>query len=156
MTREGVISPPFFPTLCCKTMCPSLQNQAARYSQNLSGFITLTVPKWSPKRKSLSRVTVKANAVRSKVRARVEYVFAQQKGRMRLFIRTIGTARAQATIALANMAFNVKRHCLRYKLGKSAWSICTPPHRSAATAMSGRTLKRLHRRFAPANFFRPH
>ena len=46
----------------------------------------------------------RANAQKSKVRAKVEHVFAHQKARMGLFVRTIGIARAMATIALVNMA----------------------------------------------------
>ena len=50
-----------------------------------------------------------ANAARSKVRSAVEHVFATQKHRMGLFIRTIGIERAKAKIGLANIAFNFKR-----------------------------------------------
>ena len=53
----------------------------------------------------------RANAARSKIRARVEHVFAEQKDRMGLFIRTIGIARAEAAITLANMVYNMKRWC---------------------------------------------
>ncbi len=51
----------------------------------------------------------RANAARSKVRAHVEHVFAEQKHRMGLFLRTIGLARARAKIGLAKLAFNMKR-----------------------------------------------
>ena len=51
----------------------------------------------------------RGNATRSKVRARVEHVFAEQKDRMALFIRTIGQVRAEAKIGLANLAFNMRR-----------------------------------------------
>lgn len=51
----------------------------------------------------------RANAARSKVRSAVEHVFATQKHRMGLFIRTIGIKRAKAKIGLANIAFNFKR-----------------------------------------------
>jgi IS5 family transposase len=51
----------------------------------------------------------RANAARSKVRSAVEHVFATQKHRMSLFIRTIGIERAKAKIGLANIAFNFKR-----------------------------------------------
>ena len=50
-----------------------------------------------------------ANVARSKVRSAVEHVFATQKHRMSLFIRTIGIKRAKAKIGLANTAFNFKR-----------------------------------------------
>jgi hypothetical protein len=64
-----------------------------------------------PKGKPMPKAVARANATKSKVRARVEHVFAEQKDRMGLFIRTIGIARAEATIALTNMAFNMKRWC---------------------------------------------
>lgn len=51
----------------------------------------------------------RGNATRSKVRARVEHVFAEQKDRMGLFIRTIGQVRAEAKVGLANLAFNMRR-----------------------------------------------
>lgn len=62
-----------------------------------------------PKGRPMSPATSKANAKKSKVRSRVEHVFAQLKSRMGLCVRTIGLARAEATITLANMAFNMKR-----------------------------------------------
>jgi len=64
-----------------------------------------------PKGRPMAKATASANAVKSKIRARVEHVFAEQKDRMRLFIRTIGKARAEATVTLANMAYNMKRWC---------------------------------------------
>jgi hypothetical protein len=36
-------------------------------------------------------------------------VFAEQKDRMRLFIRTIGIARTTTKIAMANLVYNIKR-----------------------------------------------
>ena len=62
-----------------------------------------------PKGRPMARRTAKANAARSVVRARLEHVFAYQKGPMDLFIRTIGIARAKAAITLANMAYNMVR-----------------------------------------------
>tara|TARA_R110002124_G_scaffold169755_3_gene337364 strand:+ start:1296 stop:1670 length:375 start_codon:yes stop_codon:yes gene_type:complete len=53
--------------------------------------------------------TARANAAKSKVRARVEHVFARQKDQMGLFIRTIGIKRAEARITLANLAYNMDR-----------------------------------------------
>ena len=50
-----------------------------------------------------------ANAKRSAVRARVEHVFAHQKDQKGLFIRTIGIARAEAKITLANLVYNIDR-----------------------------------------------
>jgi hypothetical protein len=53
--------------------------------------------------------TRRANGRRLKVRAHVEHVFAEQKDRMGLFIRTIGLARATTKIGLANLTYNMKR-----------------------------------------------
>ncbi|MGF1641346.1 MAG: hypothetical protein ACFCUO_10400, partial [Rhodospirillales bacterium] len=55
--------------------------------------------------------TARANAKTSAVRAHVEHPFAHQKGPMRLVIRTIGLARATATVTLADMAYTMKRWC---------------------------------------------
>ena len=51
----------------------------------------------------------RGNSTKPKVRARVEHVFAQQKAKMGLFIRTIGIKRAEAKITLANLAYNMNR-----------------------------------------------
>lgn len=62
-----------------------------------------------PRGKAMPKRTAQANAAKSAVRAHVEHPFAHQKGVMGLFIRTIGRARAAATIAVANMVYNMKR-----------------------------------------------
>jgi transposase, IS5 family len=62
-----------------------------------------------PKGKPMPRRTARANARKSAVRAAVEHVFARQKGPMALFIRTIGIARAQTKIGLANLVYNMQR-----------------------------------------------
>jgi transposase, IS5 family len=64
-----------------------------------------------PKGKPMPRRTAKANAAKSAVRAHVEHPFAHQKGVMGLMIRTIGLARAEAAVTLANMSYNMKRWC---------------------------------------------
>ena len=51
----------------------------------------------------------RGDASRSKLRAAVEHVLAQQKGPMGLFIRTIGLARARVKIGMANIAYNMRR-----------------------------------------------
>lgn len=53
--------------------------------------------------------SAKASAAKSKVRARVEHVFAHQKAAMGLLIHTIGIKRTEAKITLANLAFNPHR-----------------------------------------------
>ncbi len=62
-----------------------------------------------PRGKPMSKRASGANAKRSAVRARVEHVFARQKDQMRLFVRTIGIAHAEAKITLANLAYNIDR-----------------------------------------------
>ena len=62
-----------------------------------------------PRGKPMPDHVRRGNATKSKIRARVEHVFAQQKAQMGLFIRTIGVKRAEAKITLANLAFNMNR-----------------------------------------------
>jgi transposase, IS5 family len=62
-----------------------------------------------PRGKPMPEPTARANAAKSKVRARVEHVFARLKDQMGLFIRTIGIKRAEAKITLANLAYNMHR-----------------------------------------------
>lgn len=45
----------------------------------------------------------RANALKSKVRSRVERVFTMQKDRIDLFVRTTGIARATMKIGMANL-----------------------------------------------------
>ncbi len=51
----------------------------------------------------------KANRARSQVRSAVETVFAAQKHRFGLIVRTIGLARARVKIGLANLTYNFGR-----------------------------------------------
>ncbi|WP_223217796.1 MULTISPECIES: IS5 family transposase [Mesorhizobium] len=63
----------------------------------------------SRKVRPMSEAMARANGRRSKIRAFVEHVFAQQKSRMGLFVRTIGIARARTKIGMANLAYNLTR-----------------------------------------------
>lgn len=63
-----------------------------------------------PKGRPMSEATSRANGRRSKIRAFVEHVFAQQKSRMGMFVRTIGIARARTKISMANLAYNLTRY----------------------------------------------
>ena len=51
----------------------------------------------------------RGNATRGKARAAVEHVFAAQKRRLGLVIRTVGIARATIKIGLADLAYNLTR-----------------------------------------------
>jgi len=62
-----------------------------------------------PKGRSMPDAVRRANAIKSTVRSRVEHVFAEQKDRMGLFVRTIGIARARVKIGMANLVYNFKR-----------------------------------------------
>ena len=62
-----------------------------------------------PPHRRLSGPRAKANAARARVRSAIEHVFARQKHRMALFVRTIGLARARVKIGLANLAYNFTR-----------------------------------------------
>lgn len=73
-----------------------------------NGFVSCIHTK-KPKGKPMSERASRANGKRSKIRAFVEHVFARQKGPMALTIRTIGIARAEIKIGMANLAYNFQR-----------------------------------------------
>ncbi len=62
-----------------------------------------------PRGKPMPRHVARGNATRGRVRAAVEHVFAAQKRRLGLVIRTVGIARARAKVGLANLAYNFAR-----------------------------------------------
>ncbi len=53
--------------------------------------------------------TLRANSKKSKVRCKVEHIFAVQKDKMDFFIRTIGITRANVKIGFTNIVYNMKR-----------------------------------------------
>jgi len=71
--------------------------------------MTSQVHRKKPRGRPMPKRTSRANGRKSAVRSKVEHVFAQQKARMGLTIRTIGLARAKAAITLANIAYNMTR-----------------------------------------------
>jgi len=73
-----------------------------------NGFVSRVHRKKPPGRPMPVR-TARSNGAKSKVRAKIEHVFAEQKSRMGLFIRTVGIDRARTKIGLANIVYNVKR-----------------------------------------------
>ncbi|WP_206079177.1 transposase [Allomesorhizobium camelthorni] len=58
----------------------------------------------------ISEVMAWADGRRSKICALVGHVFAQQKARMDMFVRTIGIARARTKIGMTNLAHNLTRY----------------------------------------------
>lgn len=73
-----------------------------------NGFVSC-VHRKKPKGRPMPRRTAIANGGKSKIRSHVEHVFAEQKSRMGLVIRTIGIARATLKIGMTNIVYNVKR-----------------------------------------------
>lgn len=84
--------------------------QSAANEEHLArnGFVS-RIHRKKPPRKPMPKRTRRANVEKSKVRSRVEHVFAEQKSRMGLFVRTIGIARATTKIGMANLVYNLKR-----------------------------------------------
>ena len=82
-----------------------VENEAWLTDQGMVSRIHRKKPRGRP----MPRPTRRANARRSAIRSRIEHVFAQQKARMRMTIRTVGIAQARAAITLANMAYNMTR-----------------------------------------------
>ncbi|HSM39571.1 MAG TPA: IS5 family transposase [Afifellaceae bacterium] len=72
-------------------------------------MLTSRIHRRKPAGKPMPRHVARANARKSSIRAAVEHVFAHQKNRFGLFIRTIGLARAEAKLTLANIAYNFDR-----------------------------------------------
>jgi IS5 family transposase len=73
-----------------------------------NGFVS-NVHRKKPKGKPMPEPVRRANSAKSKIRSHAEHVFAAQKDRMDLFIRTIGIARATTKIGMANLVYNIKR-----------------------------------------------
>jgi transposase, IS5 family len=62
-----------------------------------------------PRGKPMPAHITRGNATRARVRSRVEHVFAAQKCRLGLVVRTVGMTRARVKIGLANLAYNFFR-----------------------------------------------
>jgi IS5 family transposase len=104
--REGLIDP--------TNTASDVWADTAYRSQANEDFLadlgnTSRIHRKKPRGRSMAKHTAKANARKSAVRAGVEHVFAQQKDRMKLFIRSIGIKRAEATIVMTNIAYNLGR-----------------------------------------------
>ena len=84
------------------------RSKANEHFMAANGFVSRVHRKKPPNRPMPVR-TARANGRKAKVRAGIEHVFAAQKSRMELLIRTVGLARARVKIGLANLVYNVKR-----------------------------------------------
>ena len=74
----------------------------------LHGFVSKVHHKKPPHRDMPIHIR-RSNAGKSAIRSRVEHVFADQKSRMGLFVRTVGIQRAEMKIGLANLVYNIRR-----------------------------------------------
>ncbi len=74
-----------------------------------SRMLVSRIHRRKPAGKPMPTTTARANAKKSAIRACVEHVFAHQKNRYGLSIRTIGIKRAEAKLTLANLAYNMDR-----------------------------------------------
>jgi transposase, IS5 family len=63
----------------------------------------------TPRGRTMPAHIARGNATRARVRSRVEHVFAAQKCRLGLVVRTVGMVRARVKIGLANLAYNFTR-----------------------------------------------
>ncbi len=96
-------------TLIDKTNTPSdvWADTAYRSAKNerrlVDSGLRSQIHRKKPQDKPMSEALARANGKRSKVRAHVKHVFAQQKDRMDLVIRTVGLARATVKIGPANL-----------------------------------------------------
>lgn len=104
--REGLLDP----TNTSKAVWADSAYRSAANEAFLDkhGFVS-KIHRKKPKGRPMPEATRRANNAKSKVRSCVEHVFAQQKARMGLFVRTIGIARAKTKIGIANLAYNIRR-----------------------------------------------
>lgn len=104
--REGLLDPGNTArTVWADTAYRSAANEAFL---DKHGFVS-RIHRKKPKGRPMPEVTRRANNAKSKIRSRVEHVFAEQKARMGLFVRTIGIARAKTKIGMANLVYNIRR-----------------------------------------------
>ncbi|NHN90258.1 IS5/IS1182 family transposase, partial [Acetobacter sp. LMG 1627] len=83
------------------------------------GFVS-KVHRKKPHLKPMPRHIQKSNAGKSVIRSRVEHIFADQKSQTGLFVRTVGIARANMRIGLANITYNMRRLLFLKRLSASA------------------------------------
>ena len=101
-------------------------------------------PPWArpkPRGKPMPPNIRRGNATRGKVRAAVEHVFAAQKRRLKLVVRTVGIARATTKIGLANLA-DLAGWEPASAGAMAVLSLARPPRPSAAVGPSQTSLAR--------------
>jgi len=86
---------------------PPYRSVANETFMDKNGFVSKVRYKKPPHRE-MPAPTRRTNAGKSVIRSRVKHVFADQKSRMGLFIRTVGIKRAEMKIGMANLAYNIR------------------------------------------------
>ena len=104
--REGLLDPQ---NTASDFWADSAYRSAKKEELLTESSLVSRIHRRKPLGKPMSKRTRQANRRKSTIRAHVEHVFAEQKHRMGLVVRTIGLARAKAVVTLANMATNMKR-----------------------------------------------
>lgn len=84
-------------------------------------MLTSRIYRRKPKGKPMLEATKRANAARSAIHAHFEHVFAHQKNKLGLLIRSIGLKRAEAKMFLANLAHNFDRLIFHERGRAMAW-----------------------------------
>jgi IS5 family transposase len=103
---EGLLDPEnTASSVFADTAYGSKENRDLLAERGLKSEICLKKPKGKVMEKNVKR----GNKRRASVRANIEHVFAVQKDKMALFIRTIGIERARVKIGFANLVYNMKR-----------------------------------------------
>jgi IS5 family transposase len=87
------------------TACRSHRNEPILATLGRRSMILVKKPKDRP----MPGPHRRANRARSAVRSAIEHVFAEQKQRMKLFVRTTGLVRATVKIGMNNIAYSMKR-----------------------------------------------
>lgn len=99
---------------CSRPRLPLLINQLLRQNRRTRGRIgeeglKPQFQEKKPRGKKMPVHIARGNATRARVRSRIEHVFAAQKCRLGLLVRTVGIVRARVKIVLANLAYNLTR-----------------------------------------------
>jgi transposase, IS5 family len=104
--REGLLDP----DTTARTVWADTAYRSAAHETFLGrhGLVS-RIHRKKPKGRPMPAAIRGANDAKSKIRSRVEHVFAEQKTRMGLFVRTIGLARARTRIGMANLVHNMRR-----------------------------------------------
>jgi len=94
---------------CADVYADTAYRTAANEEMLKAKGMTSKIHRKKQRGKPMNKNVAKGNSTKSKIRAKVEHVFAVLKDQMNLFIRTIGLKRAEVKIGLAHLAYNFKR-----------------------------------------------